>query len=132
MPAGLVIFRDEQLRQMRAVLFGEFQAHLLVHLRKIFPLRTGSLGEEGTLKLCLHGLERAEALGFSTERNLTLWVDLYFALGPRWESAPGMRWLLDLAEDRSRSEDARVFVIYRRLPSRCANSGDAKEPLPGL
>ena len=127
MPAGPVMLRDEQLRRMGAALFDEYREQLRAHLREMFPLRSRALGDQGVGKLCDRALERGRALGFSSERNLTLWVDLYFALGARWEQAPGMRWLLDLVEDRSRGEDGRMYLVYRRLPSRCPNSGDAAE-----
>lgn len=127
MPSGPVVMRDEQLQRLSAALFDQYAETLRAHVRKLFPLRCRALGDEDVRRLCARAVERGRQLGFTTERNLTLWTDLYFALGSLWEDAPGMRWLLELAEDRSRSEDGRMFLIYRRLPARCPGSGDAAE-----
>ncbi len=127
MPSGPMIIRDEQLRAMGAALFDEYTAHVLAHLRELFPKRLAAAGPERTRTLVDRAFARGKQLGLTTERNLTLWVDLYFALGSRWEEAPGMRWLLDIAGDRAEHQDARMYLIYRRLPSRCAGSGDAAE-----
>ena len=127
MPSGLLVLRDEQLRRMGAALYDEYVEHLFAHLREVFPRRLAAAGPEAARRLASRALARAKELGFTTERNLTLWVDLYFALGSRWEEARGMRWLLDIAEDRSAHQDARMYLIYRRLLARCPGSGDGAE-----
>jgi hypothetical protein len=126
-PSGPVVIRDEQLRRMGAALFDEYTGNLMTHLREIFPRRMAAAGPEAARRLADRALARGKELGFTTERNLTLWVDLYFALGSQWERARGMRWLLDIAEDRSEHQDARMYLIYRRIPVRCPSAGDAEE-----
>ena len=39
MPSGLVILRDEQLRQMGAALFDKYASEVMAHVREIFPKR---------------------------------------------------------------------------------------------
>jgi hypothetical protein len=124
----LVVLRDEQLRQMGAALFERYFEQLMAHLREVFPLRLRAMGDAPARSLARRALERGRAHGLTRERNLTLFVDLFFALGARWEESEGARWLRDLLADRSRSEDARMWLVYRRLPARAPDSGDRPEP----
>jgi hypothetical protein len=128
MPSGLVILRNEQLRLMGAALFDQYFEQVMAHLHEIFPLRLRAMGDEAARALAKRGLERGRSYGLTRERNLTLFVDLFFALGARWEESQGARWLRDLLADRSRSEDARIWLVYRRLPRRYPESGDRTEP----
>jgi hypothetical protein len=127
MPAGLVILRDEQLRQIGAALFDRYFEQVMAHLREVFPLRLRAMGDDAARALARHSLERGRWYGLTRERNLTLFVDLFFALGSRWEESEGAQWLRDLLQDRSRSEDARMWLVYRRLPGRYPESGDGPE-----
>jgi hypothetical protein len=124
MPSGLVILRDEQLRAMGAVLFDKYASEVMTHVRELFPRRVKVMGNEAARALVDKALARGKEHGLQRERNLTLFVDLYFALGEDWESMPGALWLRKLLNDRSRGEDARIRLIYRRLPVRAPSAGD--------
>ena|SRR5579859_2530830 len=127
MPSGLIALRDEQLRAMGAVLEERYAGEVLAHVRSIFPGRVRALGEGPARALIRRALARGKEHGLSRERNLTLFVDLYFALGREWESLPGTLWLRKLLQDRSRGEDARIWLVYRRLPARAPGAGDGPE-----
>jgi hypothetical protein len=124
MPSGLVILRDEQLRAMGAVLFDQFVEQVVEHVREVFPRRALALGDAAVRAVVQKALARGKEHGLKRERNLTLFVDLYFALGEDWESMPGALWLRKILNDRSRSDDARIRLIYRRLPVRAPGAGD--------
>jgi len=127
MPAGPIVIRDEQLRRMGAALFDAYFEQLMVHLRELFPQRLRAMGEDAARSLAKRAVERGRHYRLTRERNLTLFVDLFFALGSGWEGSGGARWLRDILEDRSRSEDARLWLVYRRLPGRVPDSGDRPE-----
>jgi hypothetical protein len=127
MPSGPVVIRDEQLRRMGSVLFDEYTEKVLAHLREVFPQRMAAAGPEAARKLVDRAVARGKELGFTTERNLLLWIDLSFALGGDWEKKAGLRWLQQIAQDRAQDQSARIYLIYRRLPARCPESGDRPE-----
>ncbi|HEX4383089.1 MAG TPA: hypothetical protein VH083_09080 [Myxococcales bacterium] len=124
MPSGLVVLRDQQLLAMGAVMFDRYASEVLAHVREIFPQRLRAMGDEAARALIASALSRGKALGLRRERNLTLFVDLFFALGAPWEAEPGAAWLREILNDLDRSEDARMWLIYRRLPARCPDAGD--------
>lgn len=127
MPSGPVVIRDEQLRRMGAALFDEYTQKVLAHVRELFPQRVAAAGPDAARKLVDKALARGKELGFTTEKNLLLWTDLYFAIGADWEEREGLRWLRQLAQDRSEDQSARIYLIYRRLPARVPESGDRPE-----
>ena len=127
MPSGPVVIRDEQLRLMGAMLFDEYTQKVLAHVRELFPQRVAAAGPDAARKLVDKALARGKELGFTTEKNLLLWTDLYFAIGADWEEREGLRWLRQLAQDRSEDQSARMYLIYRRLPARVPESGDRPE-----
>jgi hypothetical protein len=124
MPSDLIVLRDEQLRAMGAVLFDQYASEVMAHVREIFPKRVKVMGAQAARALIDRALARGKELGLKRERNLTLFVELYFALGEDWESMPGALWLRKILNDRSRSDDARIRLVYRRLPARAPSAGD--------
>lgn len=124
MPSGLIVLRDEQLRAMGAALFDQYASEAMAHVRALFPKRVKVMGSEAARALVDKALARGKEHGLKRERNLTLFVDLYFALGEDWETMPGALWLRKILNDRSRSDDARMRLIYRRLPARAPSAGD--------
>jgi hypothetical protein len=122
MPLPLVTLRDAQLEQLGAAMMDEFQLRLLVHARTIFPKRTAALGDAGARALIRKAVGRAQELRITTERGVTRFADLMFAFGDDFETRSGLAWMVSILQDRSRSEDARLYLVWIQLPQRCPTS----------
>lgn len=122
MPLPLVTLRRAQLERLGAAMMDEFQLRLEQHVRLVFPRRTAALGDDGVRALIAKGVRRAQELRLSTERGVTRFTDLLFAFGEDFESRGGLAWMSAILQDVSRSEDARLYLVWTQLPERCPTS----------
>ena len=63
----MLIIRTEQKTALLATAFSLFKEEMLSHMRSYFPVGYALLGEAQARRVIRHGVERAEAHGFSTE-----------------------------------------------------------------
>src|SRR5262249_42047422 len=118
----LVLLRNAQLEQLGAAMMNEFQLRLQRHVRVVFPRRTAALGDGEARALIRKSVARAQQLRITTERGGTAVVDLMFAFGEDFESRPGLAWMASILQDRTSSEDSRLYRVWTQLSERCPTS----------
>ena len=65
---------------------------MLMHLRKFFPDSVAAVDEEGARRLIRTGIARSATYSIVSERDVCLFIDLMFALGPGFDSDNSMPW----------------------------------------
>ena len=87
------------------------------HVKRVIPDRTADVSDEVLLKRVRIARERARELGFTTEKNLALFVDLGFGLGEDFETNLDYARIAGIVGDVASHEDVRITRVYRELPA---------------
>lgn len=87
-----MILRKEQLGAFSEPELREFEQFMVGHLRKWFPDECGALGEEATRRRIREGIQQAERHGITGKRDVCKFIDVMFALGPRFDEDPALPW----------------------------------------
>ena len=96
---------------------GEFAYRLVEHVKRVFPKPTADVAESELLKRVRTARERARTLGFTTEKNIALFVDLGFGLGEDFETNPEFARSARILGDAASDEDVRIRRVYLELPA---------------
>jgi hypothetical protein len=73
--------RPEQLAVLDAAVAGRLERQIIAQLRTFFPFDCATLGAEGVNDVVRLGIERARTWGFSTEADITKYINLMFTFG---------------------------------------------------
>lgn len=88
---------------------------MIARLEQHFPKHHAILGEQNLRALIQLGWKSAEMHKFSSERNVTRYIELMCLLGSGFSDDPQMPWASRmLQEPSSASEDARMDQLYDR------------------
>lgn len=112
----MLTLRKDQLEAITATAGGSFRERVLRHVTKVFPDQVNALGPDPVAERIDRGLERAETFGMTTERNLTLCVDLYFGLGPDFEEQDDCRGIVEILQSEKIAEGAKMVLVYEEIP----------------
>jgi hypothetical protein len=97
--------RREQMEALVGLAVEAFVDDMVVHLGECFPEPCDALGPAGLRELLRIGVARAEAHGFTGEREVSLYLGLMLAFGPDFDrEEPWARAILEDAEP----EDAKA------------------------
>jgi hypothetical protein len=97
-----------------------FYDSLRKHLRTELHEETRALSDGQILPMIKEGVERGRQYGVTTERDLTLFVDLIFLLSPKFEDAPDMNWAKRILLNKEIEGGAKMGLIYKQLAARQA------------
>jgi hypothetical protein len=111
------VLRQSHLKSLEAAPGRAFLHRLADHVRRVFP-RTENLLAAELLQRVTSARDKARQYGLTTEKNVALYVDLGFGLGPNFESRPECEWIVRILEEPGHSEHAKTYLIYRDLPER--------------
>ena len=112
---AMLIIRKEQLAVLEAHMLGRFRERLLRHLRTELPAETQSRTDEQLFAMIDDGLRRGRGFGVTTERDLTLFVDLMFLHSPKFDEAPDMAWARNILMNHELDGETKMSLIYQRL-----------------
>jgi hypothetical protein len=117
--AGGIVFAltPRHLKALEAAPDAEFAYRLVEHVRRVFPERTADIADDELLKRVRAARERARELGFTTEKNVALFVDLGFGLGVDFETNLACARIAGLVGDVASPEDVRISRVYLELPA---------------
>jgi len=105
------------LKALEAAPDGEFVYRLVEHVRRVFSQDTAAVADDVLLHRVRVARERARELGFTTEKNIALFVDLGFGLGEDFETNPAFARIAGILGDRASHEDVRICRVYLELPA---------------
>jgi hypothetical protein len=92
-----------------------FRRELRLHVRTEFPIHTQTMTDVDLDRQIGEGLVRGRTHGLTTERDLMLFVDLPFLLGPDFERDPKRIWVRRILLNQTLEGSAKMEAIYRRL-----------------
>jgi hypothetical protein len=116
----MLVIRKEQMTVLEADTAKRFYDSLRKHLRTELHEETRALSDGQILPMIKEGVERGRQYGVTTERDLTLFVDLIFLLSPKFEDAPDMNWAKRILLNKEIEGGAKMGLIYKQLAARQA------------
>lgn len=92
--------RKEQYEELGKISLKRFEDSMVEHIKEFFP-NYYEIYEEPTIrKVIQYGIDRAENYGFTTERNVSLYVNLMFMLGSNFDVDPQLPWVVAILKDQ--------------------------------
>lgn len=101
--------RTEQMKAFQLAGIRMFEDRMVAHLEDFAPSHFKILEEADIRKAIRFGMARAQDHGFTTERNLRLYIEKIFMLGSGFDSDPQFPWAAEILGDHtSLSDDRRM------------------------
>jgi hypothetical protein len=107
--------RKEHLEAFETQVVKLFAARVQAHVKAVWPAECGELGDTLLAETVGTAIQRAAALGFSTEYDVIRFVDLAFILSKDFETNPLAAWTRPIFADRSLAPSARMERLYQRM-----------------
>jgi hypothetical protein len=96
--------RKEQMDELAKVSLGNFESGMVEHVKRFFPKYHDVMGEPAVRKTIRYGVDRAEAYGFTIERDVCQYINLMFLLGSDFDTDIQLPGLAAIFEDTSIKE----------------------------
>ncbi len=109
-----MMIRDEQLRAFEQAGQRAFEERVMARLEQYFPKHFAILGEQNLRSLIQLGRKRAEMHKFTSERNITRYIELICLLGSGFDDDPQMPWAAQILQETSGPENSRMDRLYDR------------------
>jgi hypothetical protein len=97
----MITIREEQFAAFRRVSIRDFERRMMEHIRKCFPARLDTLGEQKVIDLIKYGIQRAAHYGITTQRDVCKYIDLSVVFGREFDTDPKLPWARSVLEDSS-------------------------------
>lgn len=81
-----MIIRKKQIRTFHKAAAAQFERTLVEHIQRHFPAQASFIGEAAITETVRLGIPKAEKLGYRTQREIALFVNLMFLLGTEFDS----------------------------------------------
>ena len=107
--------RKEHLDAFEAQVVSLFASRVVAHVKTIWPAECGELGDAGVAEAVRSAIQRAAALGLSSEYDVVRFVDLTFILAKDFDTNPLARWTGAILSDRTLSPTAKIDRLYQRM-----------------
>jgi hypothetical protein len=105
--------RKVQMVELAKVSLKSFEDDMVEHIKKFFPKYHEVMGEPTVRKGIRYGIDRAKVYGFTTERDVCLYINLMFLLGSNFDTDVQLPWLADILTDEAGMEAAaRMDKVY--------------------
>lgn len=117
-----MILRRNHLGKLKESAEAQFEQRMVDHLRTHFPFQTRLWGDDLALQIVRHARERAGVYGFTTQREICLYLTLLPSLGGRFDEDPMLPWATSVLHDTSIREST---IRIERLVARAQDYLDA-------
>jgi hypothetical protein len=107
--------RKEHLAAFEAHVVNLFVSRVAAHVKAVWPGECEELGEATVTELVRTGIQRAAALGLSTEVDLVRYVDLTFILAKDFETNPLAAWTRPILADRMAPPRLKLDRLYQKM-----------------
>lgn len=84
--------RKEQYEELGKISLKRFEDSMVEHIKEFFPKYYEVLGEPTIHKVIQYGIDRAESYGFTSERDVCLYINLIFLLGSNFDTDLQIPW----------------------------------------
>lgn len=93
--------RKEQNEELGKIALKRFEDSMVKHIKEFFPKYYEVLGEPTVRKAIQYGIERAESYGFTSERDVCLYINLIFLLGSNFDTDLQLPWTAEILNDET-------------------------------
>ena len=107
--------RQDHLDAFEAQVVSLFASRVIAHVKAVWPAECGELGDPAVADMVRYGIQRAGALGLSSEHDVVRFVDLAFILAKDFDTHPLARWTGPILSDRKLSPVAKLDRLYQRM-----------------
>ena len=97
----MFVIRDTVWDRLAEQAVADFIGRMRVHLREFFPEQCDALGETKIGQLIEHGIRKARAFGFESERDVCKYIDLMCVFGHAFDRDERLPWAREILESRS-------------------------------
>jgi len=107
--------RKEHLDAFEAQAVALSAARVVAHVKAVWPEETAELGDAVLRSTVQAAVQRAGALGLTTEYDVARFADLSFILAADFETNPLSMWTRSIMVDKTLSPVAKLDRIYQRM-----------------
>lgn len=119
----MLVIRDAQMKAMARPAREHFAGEVRAHLQKYFPDECSLMGAGALDELIAHGIGRALARGFETERQVYKWLSLAIEFGRDFDSDPSLPWVAEiLSETTPMSPNGKLDLLVREALERAGRA----------
>lgn len=104
--------RPEQRVAFKQAAQENFISRLVEHVNKFFPEECEALGAEGTRATVGYCTTRAAHYGITSGADVSRYVDLAFAFGRDFDTAPGSSWASCVLLDRELTAESKIAKLF--------------------
>ena len=109
----MLVIRAAQMEAFSRYALTQFEKAQWDHFREIYPVDCQLAGEVSVRKLIRHGAAKAEAAGYATQRQISLWIGLQFMLGVDFHIDPQVPWAAVGLKDASFGDaTSRIEAVF--------------------
>jgi hypothetical protein len=110
----MLTIRKEQMAVFGPLGQKAFEDRMLVHLKKVFPEQSESLGEPKLRDTIQYGTQRAAAYKIISERGVCKFIDLMIFYGRDFDKDPNLPWAQTILQNRAfRSPSSKIERLYK-------------------
>lgn len=111
----MLVIRNSQQDVLKLTALKEFEDSRVAHIKKHFPNHYKIMGEECTRRVIRHAIDRAKDYGFTTKRNVSLYLTVMLILGSHFDREILLPWTAGiLTEDSSRNSSERADLLVNK------------------
>jgi len=107
--------RQEHLDAFEAQAVSLFAARVLAHVKAVWPAECAELGDAEVASTVRNAIQRAGALGLSSEHDVVRFVDLAFLLAVDFDTNPLAAWTRPILADRTLAAAVKMDRLYQRM-----------------
>lgn len=115
MPADLPILTRRHMAALGRAAREGFIDRLAGHVARVFPQRASEMDSPDAFDRLEKVIARAKSYGLTTERGITLFVDLVYGLGEDFDEQLEHRWIKNILSDPDQTDTGKMYLIYRDL-----------------
>ncbi len=98
--------RKEQIDELAKVSVKRFEDDMLAHVKEFFPGHYEIFGEPTVRRVIQYAVDRSEGYGFTTERNVCLYINLILLLGSNFDADVQYPWAEEILSDTTGADPA--------------------------
>lgn len=97
----MLIINDNQINEFKAAALKNFEEVMVGHVKAFFPNHFKSMKEENIRNTIRYGYSRAKSHGFTTERNVCLYLNNMLVLGSNFDTDPLYPWTYKILHENN-------------------------------
>ena len=110
----MLTIRKEQLAVFGPLGKKAFEDRMLVHIKKIFPEQSETLGEPKLRETIQYGTQRAAAYRITSERDVCKYIDLMILYGRDFDKDPNLPWAQSILQNQAiRNPTSKIERLYK-------------------